>query len=230
MAINYSLYANHLTNSEDYMAVVQNQKTKTLDELIDRMIGRGSTVTKAEALAVLEEYQASVQEALEEGYSISTPLLRISPSIQGVFTDPQDNFDRSRHILRLNVTSGSRISQISNVLKVEKVTAKAPQPTPVDFTDVKTTSNETLSPGGVGVLTGSRLKVNQEDTQQGIFIIGADGTETRVTTYIRNMPSNLIFMIPDTLTAGIYQIDIRTIFQKSKTIRSGTLSTDLTVQ
>lgn len=230
MAINYALYINHLTHTDDYVAVVQDQTTKTQDELIDRMIGRGSTVTKAEALSVLEEYHAAVQEALEEGFSISTPLFRVSPSIQGVFDSSEDVFDRKRHMLRLNVFSGNRIAKIADTLKLQKVAAKSPQPDPTTFKDVSTdTLNQTLSPGSVGELTGSRLKIDPADNLQGVFFIAANGTETRVSTYIRNMPSNLIFVIPPSLVAGSYHLEVRAVFQNNKSIRSGFLSAELTI-
>ena len=93
MAIKYALFPNHLTSDpDDYMAVVQDQTSKTKEDLIDEMIGRGSTVTKAEALSVLEEFEAAVEEALSEGHSINTPLFRIGASIQGVFEGESDGF------------------------------------------------------------------------------------------------------------------------------------------
>ncbi|WP_436517975.1 DNA-binding domain-containing protein [Ekhidna sp. To15] len=46
MSIKYALFPNNLTNDlDDYMAVVQDQTSKTKEDLIDTMIGQGSTVT-----------------------------------------------------------------------------------------------------------------------------------------------------------------------------------------
>lgn len=230
MAIKYALFPNHLTSADDYMAIVQDQTSKDRNQIIDQMIGRGSTVTKAEALAVLEEFEAAVQDALSNGFSINTPLFKISPSIQGVFDSESEGFDRSKHYLKLNVTSGGRISQIATGLKVEKVAASSPVPNLSTFKDVTTgTINETLSPGGVGEVTGSRLKIDEADTLQGVFLIAADGTATRAITYVRNMPSNLIFMIPAGLVAGEYELEVRANAKNSKETRKGVLITPLTV-
>ncbi|MCV9385991.1 DNA-binding domain-containing protein [Reichenbachiella ulvae] len=230
MSIQYSLFSNHLTEADDFIGIIQNQESKSLEDLIDEMIGRGSTVTKAEALSVLEEFHGAVERTLEAGYSINTDLFRISPSIQGVFDNQQDSFDRSRHYLRLNVTAGGRINPIAETLKPVKVEGQAPQPNPKTFRDFNSdTINETLSAGGVGELRGSRLKFDASDQQQGVFFIAADGTETRATQYFRNKPSNVILGVPEGLAAGPYRLEVRTIFTNNKSIRKGSLLEELTV-
>ncbi len=85
MALKYALFENHLTDDpSDYMAVVQLQASKSQEDVIDLMIGRGSTVTKAEALSVLEEYAAAIEQLLREGQALNTPLFNLSPTIKGV--------------------------------------------------------------------------------------------------------------------------------------------------
>ncbi len=230
MPIQYALFPNHLTSDpDDYMAVVQNQSSRTKEDIIDVMIGRGSTVTKAEALSVLEEFEAAVEQALKDGHSINTPLFKIGASVQGVFYE-NDSFDRSKHYVRLNVTPGGRIGEIAPNIGVEKVEASSPQPNLASFKDVASdTTNETLTPGGVGELTGSRLKINPEEDEQGVFFIAEDGTETKASTLIRNKPSNLIFMIPTGMAAGAYRLEVRTVFQNGKTLRAGSLNSTLIV-
>lgn len=93
MALKFALFENHLTSDPgDYMAVVQNLQSKTQEDVIDQMIGRGSTVTKAEALSVLEEYAAAIEQLLKDGYSINTPIFNLSPSVKGVFMGADQAF------------------------------------------------------------------------------------------------------------------------------------------
>lgn len=57
MSLKFALFENHLTSDpSDYMAVVQYLQSKEQEDVFDLMINRGSTVTKAEALSVFEEY------------------------------------------------------------------------------------------------------------------------------------------------------------------------------
>src|SRR5699024_10157343 len=124
MSIKYALYPNHLTaDPNDHQAIVQDQTSRSIVDIIDIMIIRGSTVTKPDALSVIEPYEAAIEEVLTNGYRVNTPLMRISASIQGVFNDEFDSFDSSRHYVRLNVNPGSRINKIAGDTSVERVEA-----------------------------------------------------------------------------------------------------------
>lgn len=230
MAIKYALFPNHLTSDpDDYMAIVQDQDSKDKEAIIDEMIGRGSTVTKAEALSVLEEFEAAVERALDQGHSINTPLFRISASIKGVFYE-QDHFDKSKHYVKLNVTPGARIGEIAEKLAVEKVDAKAAVPFIQNFKDIASdTTNEIMTPKGVGEITGSRLKIDESDPAQGIFFIDVDGKEKKSETLIRNKPANLIFMLPTGLAKGPCTVEVRAVYKNNKELRIGRLSSPLQI-
>lgn len=231
MPIKYALFPNHLTDDpNDYMAVVQGQETYTMDDIIDIMMRRGSTVNRADTVSVFEERREAIREILENGNSVETDLVRISPSIPGVFIDPADRFDSSRHYVALNTNRGSMISEIARNLTVEKVDAVKPRPVPHVFRDVMSnTSNKTLTPGGIGELIGNRMKVDPDDERQGIFLIAADKSEIRVETIARNKPSNLIFSIPAGLTSGEYEMEIRATAKDSDNVREGKLDAILVV-
>jgi hypothetical protein len=58
MPLRYGLVENQLTSDpDDYMAVTLDNYTKGIDDIVERMISRGSTVTTAEALGTLEEFK-----------------------------------------------------------------------------------------------------------------------------------------------------------------------------
>ncbi len=231
MPLKFSLFPNHLTTEPgDYMAVTTDKITVGRKEIIARMIRSGSTVTKAEALSVLEEYSRALEEYLKEGASVVTPLYRIVPSISGVFDDRQEAFSADKHRINLNIHPGLRLREIRNDIQVEKVEGRPAQPVPMDILDVVSGSmNDVLSPGGVGDLRGNDLKYDHEDPQQGIFLVASDGTETRMDTIIRNKPSNLIFMIPESLAAGTYALEVRAILTGITSLRTGSLEAELTV-
>ncbi|HEY5750423.1 MAG TPA: DNA-binding domain-containing protein, partial [Chryseolinea sp.] len=72
--IKYSLFENRLTpDPDDQMAVVQPISTKSMEEVVDLMISRGSTVTKAEALSVMEELGIAMAQLLKDGHNVVTP-------------------------------------------------------------------------------------------------------------------------------------------------------------
>ena len=121
MPLKYALLENRLTEDpNDYLAKVQDLQSKSIDDIIDVMIGRGSTVTRAEALSVLEEYSAALEQLLRDGHSIHTPLFNLVPSIKGVFDDKNESFNSERHQVRVNVNPGTRLRQIESQIQVER--------------------------------------------------------------------------------------------------------------
>ena len=227
MSLQYALYPNYLTTDpNDYMAIVQDQESHEIEDIIDIMISRGSTVTKAEALSVIEEYEAAIEQVLADGESVNTSIMRVTGSIPGVFNELTDRFDEARHYVRLNMNPGPRVKRAAGNIEVEKIEADRPEPALKLFEDIASnTTNETLTPGGVAKITGSLLKVDPEAADQGLFFIASDGTATRSDTYIRNKPANLIAMVPDNLPSGEYSVEVRALMHNTDNVRAGRLNT-----
>ena len=231
MTLRYGLGLNHLTDApNDYTAVVTDTKTVGVSKIMERMIGKGSTVTKAEGLSVIEEFEYAVVEVVKDGNAVSTDLFRIHPSISGVFNDEHDSFDPSRHNVRLNISPGPRLLEIISAIELEKVSITSAKPEIFQFVDLKSKSvNESLTPGQIASIKGNLLRLDEEDPQQGVFFITNDASEIRVTDFVKNKPSELMFFIPDSLATGSYKLELRTILHNSKVLKKARLSNDLSV-
>lgn len=225
MPLRYGLIENKLTaDPDDYMAVTQDNQTFSMDQIVDRMISRGSTVTKAEALGVMEELGLAIEDILKEGNNINTSLFGIYPSISGVFNGSSDGFDNKRHAVRINITAGSRLNRILDAIQVQKVNVTSPAPVIEKFINLKSKAvNESFSPGQIAAVTGLLLKFDESDPDQGIFFISNENVETKVTNVSKNKPSELLFFVPDSLTTGSYQIEVRAKLQNRTTIAKGRL-------
>lgn len=230
MALKFALFENHLTSDpNDYMAVVQDVPAKMQDDVFDVMISRGSTVTKAEALSVTEEYTVALLQLLKDGYSINTPIFNLSPSIKGVFHGADQSFNKAIHSVKINVTPGARLREIESQIIVEKVKGASPQPDIEYIDDLGSgTRNEQLTPGNIAQIRGSRLKFDSSDPAQGIYLVAADGVETKVITIARNMPGQLDFLVP-VLNSGEYKLEVRAILYKGKELKKSVLQGVLTV-
>ena len=90
------------------------------------------------------------------------------------------------------------------------------------------TRNGQLTPGNIAQIRGSRLKFDISDPAQGIYLIAADGLETKVTTIARNMPAQLDFLVP-VLISGEYKLEVRAIIYKGKELKKSALQGVLTV-
>jgi hypothetical protein len=231
MPIQYALFENNLTSDpDDYMAMVQPIGTADLDMIIERMIKQGSTVTKADTLSVLEDYFTAVESMVLEGMNVTTPMANFGASIKGVFNGQTDSFNKARHQITPTATPGKRLrGMVAQKGQPVKQEAMKPAPNPLSYLDISANSrNGTVTPGGMGQVVGHRLKFDAAAENQGVFFIAADGTATRVTVIGRNMPADLMFMVPAGLAAGDYTLEVRAAFATND-IRSGALAAALTV-
>lgn len=228
MPINYSLRENLLTaDPDDYMATVQSMGTLTVTDIIDRMLKRGSTLTREDALATMESYYNVIQEVIQEGYNVTTPTANFSSSIKGVFKGLDDSFDATRHIISAAVQPGKELRETMSRARPQKIASDTRAPILVDYFDFGSSSrNGLITPGNGGRISGGLLRFDATDPQQGIFFVAANGTATHATTIMRNKMGELIFIIP-TLAAGEYTLQVRAMFGQS--VRSGSLQQALIV-
>ncbi len=233
MSFKYGLRENPLNKSgvKNYIASPQRDASKSIDDIIDMMIGKGSTVTRAEAYSVIEEFNYAIEQILLSGVSVNTPMFNISPSITGTFDTLEEKFDKSRHEVNININPGGRLGKIAALIPLEKVDADLRLPVLKSFTDiVSETQNAELTPGGIGHIKGDFLKLDTTDAQQGVFFIDKNSVETQVASIARNKPGELIFMIPNGLAKGNYRVEVRSVFHNTKSLRTGTLAGQLTVK
>ena len=229
--ITYALLENHLTaDPDDYRAIVQSSGTATQADLIDHIIQQGSTVTRADIKSVVEGITTAIIYMVLDGKNVNTPLANFGAGIKGVFDGKDDSFDSARHQLRATASAGKRYrKEITDRGKTNKVEARVRTPNPEVYNDFNSGErNSVLTTGGMGQLTGHRLKFDPADTKQGVFFIAEDNSATRVEIVGRNKPGDLMFMIP-TLAPGDYRVEVRAIMSGGVQMRTGALMATLTV-
>ena len=233
--LKYSLRENLLTPApDDYMAQVTDVRSYTLDEIIDLMMEKGTTLTRADVAATLQVYGEVVSAIIKDGSAVNTPLMNTSMSISGVFDGANDSFDKKRHTVNLNITAGTLLRDAVTKVKCEKTEGVSTDPYITEVTDIVTgTVNTTLTKGGVVQLVGSRLKFDAKDTAQGIFFVPETGAPVRAAVIAENKPARLMAIIPADLAAGTYYIEVRTKIlegnKSGKTLKTGRFNKALTV-
>lgn len=231
MSIKYFLLENKLTeNPDDYFARVQSTGAAELEDVVERILQQGSTVTRADIYSVMEDFFTTLERMVLEGRTVRTPVANFGISIKGTFDGPEDSFDANRHEINARVNPGRRLRATirtrARPVKQESITRR---PNIMAFIDLETDArNDTLTPGAMGRISGHRLQF-EDVPEQGVFFIAEDGTETRVEAMGRNKPSELIFMVPDTLTAGDYVCEVRAPMYEDGDVRVDTLDDPLTV-
>ncbi len=226
MAIRYSLVENKLTpDPNDMRAQVEHGASIGVEEIAAAIARPGSTVTKAEMLAFWEEFCQEIIKQLLLGNRIVLDLFVASVSMEGVFTNPQDSFDPTRHKGRINMTPNSLLRKAEADLHFEQVRATASGPILDQVYDFKTKATTgTLTAGGAARATGSQLKVDMDDPQQGVFLVAANGTATRVLDLHDNLPGELLFTVPEGLAAGAYRLEVRNSYKGGQSLRTAQLA------
>ncbi|MDR8392144.1 DUF4469 domain-containing protein [Aliifodinibius sp. S!AR15-10] len=232
MSLQYYLIPNNITSTpDDYMAVSINPESYSIEDVFDHMTREGSTITKAEALAGFEEVTQGIINLVQQGHAVNTPLVNISPGINGVFDGEDDQFDPDRHRVSINVTAGKRLHATAKDVDIEKISTRKRRPAPLHYFDSSSGTQDELVTSRSGArITGSLLKFNKEDPDQGIFFINtATNSATRVEAHmLKNKPSELIFTNPR-LDPGTYRLEIRAAPKHTSEVRSGFLPGELTV-
>ena len=232
--LKYSLRENLLTPApDDYMAQAQDVRSYTLDEIIDLMMDKGTTITRADVAATLQVYGEVCASLIKDGSALNTPLFNTALTIAGVFNGANDSFDKKRHTVNLNMTAGTLLRDVLPKIKCEKTEAAGTDPYITEVTDIVSgKTNEVLTKGGIVQITGSRLKFDAKDASQGIFFVPETGNPVRASVIAENKPARLMAIIPADLAAGTYYIEVRTKIigssQKSKTLKTGKFDKPLT--
>ncbi len=233
MPIKYALFENNLTpDPSDFSAVVQIAGSWDLAIIADKIVARGSTVGKADVLAVLTDAVSVCEEGVGESNRINFGgLVQLFPRVKGVFTGATDTFDPARHSVDVGANPGSEIRDAVRAnATVEKVEAVKPSPNPIEYRDINSdTTNDTVTVGGIGQLSGSRLKYDALQADEGIYFVATAGGETKVTIVQKNKPAQVVFIVPATLIAGTYNIEVRARVAGGTELRIGRLDPVLTV-
>ncbi|NJN99394.1 MAG: DUF4469 domain-containing protein [Anaerolineales bacterium] len=227
MPINFSLHQNNLnTETTQFRAVVHSSGTMDYEQIVERVVKQNSTVTRSDVMAALNDFFAAIEDALLLGYNVNTPVANFRASIKGGFDSELDGFTAGRNTVEASISPGPRLRKTMQDAQVQKQESSERLPRPLYYTDLNSGElNGPITPGGMGQLTGHRLRFDPADPTQGIFFI--NGSVTRVSIAGKNDPSELMFLVPATLTPGDYALEVRAA--SNGTLQIGLLKKTLTV-
>ena len=209
MTLKYALSPNLLTSSQDdYLAQAQNVKSHDLNSVIEKMLERGSMITKTDTLAVLNLFFETITQISKDGETVNLDLFRTNLSISGVFDSSTDTFDAKRHSIKINANAGRLLKEAINHVKLEKTSSTDALPHILQVMDsITRTVNQNMSANGVIEIVGSLLKIAGDDPKNGLYFVDSKGKATKAITLVDNKPGRLIVMVPD-LEKGEYNLHI----------------------
>jgi hypothetical protein len=213
--LDYTLETNELTaNPGDYRAQVVNVTSYSQPDIVDRIMRIGAGLTRSDVAAVLEAEKQVVQDIIAEGCAVTTELFNAFPSIQGVFSGPEEAMDSSRHKVRIHLHPGSALRAVVGGIKTRKVAVQTGGIHFGSVTDIKSGSvNNVITPERNLKISGARLKIAGDDPETGLYFVPLEGggapVKTESSDIVINNPSEIISVIPP-LPAGTYRLRLVT--------------------
>jgi hypothetical protein len=228
--INYSLFLNKLTpDPNDYAARVVDVKTYTLDDVVEIVTRDGKTQTEEEARSVYLGFEKALVEIISKGVNVHLPMFNTAFTISGVFDHDEENFTEGKHKLNLKIYPSDLLVKAAKKNRLKRVKATEYSPEPIKLEDIRSkTLNDRLTPGNMACLKGEKLQINTELADEGVYLINEKGKEFKVVDLGRNMPGEILFLIPAGLAAGSYWVEVRN--RSYQTLSTGRLKHQLGVR
>lgn len=212
MPIYYALHKNEkIAGKERYIARVHSIGTLSCEEMIKRMCQAGTTFTESDMIGLWYLMRATALNAMLDGWNVTTPFGILWVSARGLYKSYDDRFDSQRHkfVLQLKIDSEFQ-KELERGVRPKKIEAHDRRPLLISYRDAYTKQHDrVLTPSHMGQLYGQRLQFDPQDPRQGIYVLSADSSVTRVEEVAVNQPSSLIFLIPP-LPNGHYKLAVLT--------------------
>jgi hypothetical protein len=211
------LKPNPLTLDEsDYIAVIENFGSIDPKGIIKELVAEGMELKPETVLDVITRYHRKCIEMVLGGYNVNTGIMYMHPMIKGVFRDKTWNPEQNR--LYISITQGM---EIRNAIANTKVEIMGEHPDVIalfNITDLSTGNTTGMLTRGLNAeLKGTYIRIAGNDPACGIYFRNTDsGVEIKVESrYIAvNDPSHIIFIVPQELEEGTYEVQITTQFSK----------------
>jgi len=241
MTVTFMLQPNPLMKEvpDQYRAFVVVDRVLELTDVIDLMEFRSSSISKADIMAVIEDFHYTIRRLLADGHKINTGLIVIELTIKGNFDGRDASFDtRSGHKVRVKIRLVKAVEdEVKQKVRLKKKPSTEPAPLIDFYRDLANNegSNTTLTPTHMARLKGYKLKFDPSDDRLGVFLVPQaiggilnDPNPVRVEHYSRTTNTEIIFRVPDDLPTSDYKLEVRALFGKED-IRTGTYKHTLVV-
>ena len=221
-AVIIELFDNPLTeNPNDRYGRVVNLASINEDILIARAIANGFNGNAASMKAVCEALKQEAVKAVVRGEIVHYGLGHVVLDVEGSFIGDEPQWNPEKHKLVAAITTTKDLRETLKKTPVNIRGMASNHAAILTVTDVATGKvNEVLTPGGMANIMGSRIKIDGDKPEVGLFLDNQN-TQGRIqvpaTAIGLNDPSKVMFVVPTDLAAGDYLMVIVTQFGGTST-------------
>ncbi|MDR2584004.1 MAG: DUF4469 domain-containing protein [Fibromonadaceae bacterium] len=212
------LYDNALTeNPNDFIARVDSEKSLNVKDICQTAVKRGGADISAAAMEHgVNLWLKEMAYRLCDGFAVHTGWFNVSANIKGTFDSPNERFNPEKHSVLFEFHQGSLLRKELGNVSVDILGVADASLSISQVVDIKTGSvNDILTKGRNLRIHGHKIKIAGENEANGVYFINQE-TEARIkvdkSDFVNNNPSELIVVIPESLTAGTYRLEVKTQF------------------
>jgi len=181
---------------------VMPKRKLTSKDLVTEIQSRGSTVTSADMLAVIQALTEICYREVMDGNTVQVDkLFTLYPAMKGTFDKREDHYNPNKQSLTVRARPPKELrKQIKAIGTVERIACNNKDPFLFMLEDIPTVTKSThIVPGNIYKLTGVLLKINTKRDDEGLYFAHANNNTTRfkVTQYITKGLKEIVFVAPD---------------------------------
>lgn len=191
-------------------------RTLSIDDLIARVVAQRTDLNAATLKMAYDLLHHAALEEVVNGASVQFGLARHSIGVRGVFVGDQAQWNPDKHSLSVVSKPSVPLREAMQQITVH-MRGRCNAGTIVNtITDlVSGAQNQRLTPGGVVVLEGVKIKVAGDAAETGIRLINQTTHATvaiEPAGVVSNSSSKVMFMVPAHLPSGHYHLCLCTQF------------------
>jgi hypothetical protein len=223
--IHVRLYPNYLKDVDGaFVARTEHETVLTIHDLAASLKNRaGFTGNVADLIDYHEQLMAEMKYQLCDGFAVNLGPVSVHPRVGGTWEHPNEASDREKHPITFRTRIRTELSRMASAITLV-CDGQADEPAYIDeVQDVQTGAvNESLTPGGVIVITGHRIKI--EGTKPGVAL-RITGTSQPgnmpysaviPAPYVENTTSKIIAVLPAGVPNVTFKIQINTQYSGGK--------------
>jgi hypothetical protein len=206
------LYPNYLEHGDRFIARARTEKTLEVEQVCAEAVTRGGSDLSYDTM--VDAVKAYFDEAfyqLADGFSVANAYFAIRPKIGGTFEHAGSGLDKEKNPVDFTFLKRKELRDICSRITVE-IEGVAENSTYIaEVEDVASgTVDEKLTPKGVVVILGSRIKI-AGGPDCGLYLVKppASSGDKIQGNFVENYPTRLSIQLPD-LSAGTYRVQVIT--------------------
>jgi hypothetical protein len=215
--IRVDLYLSSLPGTEGkYIGRTNDEASLTIEQVCAALKLRGGFTGNYDDL--VEHIKQFLDEAvyqIADGFSVNLGYFSIHPKVGGLFDSTNSVYKAGDHPISFTFRTLRPLREIARRIVVEVQGLANVQGYIDQITDVSTEAvNEVLTPGGMFVVEGHKLKIAGIEDKVGVYFVSTDDEKQRVKVagnFAVNLPSKLIGTIPP-LEVGEYKLEVVTMY------------------